>query len=151
MGCCSNVRLLLILRHKHNVKLPHSPQLLDVVFAYKVNEPVFCLGRARQSHKTQAAVWEERWHPLREEWVIVAAQRQNRLWSGETVENAQHMIRTDGASWLRMTRPSPFCRILRATLTKFCRTQTNTSESGCLARSRSTQSGRRLARSLDPL
>ncbi|MDQ6786726.1 MAG: galactose-1-phosphate uridylyltransferase, partial [Acidobacteriota bacterium] len=29
------------------------------------------------------AVWEERWHPLREEWVIVAAHRQNRPWSGE--------------------------------------------------------------------
>ena len=27
--------------------------------------------------------WEERWHPLREEWVIVAAHRQNRPWSGE--------------------------------------------------------------------
>ena len=31
-------------------------------------------------------VWEERWHPLREEWVIVAAHRQNRPWSGEMVE-----------------------------------------------------------------
>ena len=30
--------------------------------------------------------WEERWHPLREEWVIVAAHRQNRPWSGETLE-----------------------------------------------------------------
>jgi UDPglucose--hexose-1-phosphate uridylyltransferase len=29
--------------------------------------------------------WEERWHPLREEWVILAAHRQNRPWSGETV------------------------------------------------------------------
>jgi len=26
--------------------------------------------------------WEERWHPLREEWVIVAAHRQDRPWSG---------------------------------------------------------------------
>jgi UDPglucose--hexose-1-phosphate uridylyltransferase len=31
------------------------------------------------------SVWEERWHPLREEWVIVAAHRQNRPWIGETV------------------------------------------------------------------
>ncbi len=31
-----------------------------------------------------AAVWEERWHPLREEWVIVAAHRQGRPWIGET-------------------------------------------------------------------
>jgi UDPglucose--hexose-1-phosphate uridylyltransferase len=30
--------------------------------------------------------WEERWHPLREEWVIVAAHRQDRPWSGETVD-----------------------------------------------------------------
>jgi UDPglucose--hexose-1-phosphate uridylyltransferase len=34
-------------------------------------------------------VWEERWHPLREEWVIVAAHRQNRPWSGGTVERAE--------------------------------------------------------------
>lgn len=26
--------------------------------------------------------WEQRWHPLRREWVIVAAHRQNRPWSG---------------------------------------------------------------------
>jgi UDPglucose--hexose-1-phosphate uridylyltransferase len=32
--------------------------------------------------------WEERWHPLREEWVVVAAHRQNRPWRGETVEGA---------------------------------------------------------------
>ena len=34
-------------------------------------------------------VWEERWHPLREEWLIVAAHRQNRPWSGETIEHAE--------------------------------------------------------------
>jgi UDPglucose--hexose-1-phosphate uridylyltransferase len=32
-----------------------------------------------------AAVWEERFHPLREEWVVVAAHRQHRPWGGETV------------------------------------------------------------------
>jgi UDPglucose--hexose-1-phosphate uridylyltransferase len=30
-------------------------------------------------------MWEERWHPLREEWVIVAAHRQLRPWSGAEV------------------------------------------------------------------
>jgi UDPglucose--hexose-1-phosphate uridylyltransferase len=30
--------------------------------------------------------WEERWHPLRQEWVIVAAHRQSRPWHGETIE-----------------------------------------------------------------
>lgn len=37
--------------------------------------------------KTQAP-WEERWHPLREEWVIVAAHRQGRPWVGATVASA---------------------------------------------------------------
>lgn len=30
-------------------------------------------------------LWEQRWHLLREKWVIVAAHRQNRPWIGETV------------------------------------------------------------------
>lgn len=30
-------------------------------------------------------VWEQRWHPLRREWVVVAAHRQDRPWLGETV------------------------------------------------------------------
>jgi UDPglucose--hexose-1-phosphate uridylyltransferase len=41
-----------------------------------------------QSRKTVGigeAIWEERWHPLREEWVVVAAHRQDRPWQGETV------------------------------------------------------------------
>ncbi len=33
----------------------------------------------------QIRSWEERWHPLREEWVIIAAHRQDRPWSDETV------------------------------------------------------------------
>jgi len=32
--------------------------------------------------------WEERWHPLREEWVIIAAHRQDRPWSGSTVQKS---------------------------------------------------------------
>ncbi len=40
------------------------------------------------SESGTAGVWEERWHPLREEWVIVAAHRQNRPWSGGTVGGA---------------------------------------------------------------
>jgi UDPglucose--hexose-1-phosphate uridylyltransferase len=37
-------------------------------------------------------IWEERWHPLREEWVIVAAHRQDRPWSGETVPHEQQTL-----------------------------------------------------------
>jgi UDPglucose--hexose-1-phosphate uridylyltransferase len=33
-------------------------------------------------------MWEQRWHPLREEWVIVAAHRQSRPWSGAEVSGA---------------------------------------------------------------
>ncbi|HEX8774033.1 MAG TPA: galactose-1-phosphate uridylyltransferase [Pyrinomonadaceae bacterium] len=36
--------------------------------------------------------WEERWHPLREEWVIVAAHRQNRPWSGGTLEHEEEVL-----------------------------------------------------------
>lgn len=35
--------------------------------------------------KGATRVWEERWHPLRQEWVIVAAHRQDRPWQGVTV------------------------------------------------------------------
>ena len=32
--------------------------------------------------------WEQRWHPLREEWVVVAAHRQDRPWHGERLAAA---------------------------------------------------------------
>ncbi|MEK7409109.1 MAG: galactose-1-phosphate uridylyltransferase [Acidobacteriota bacterium] len=33
--------------------------------------------------------WEQRWHPLRQEWVVVAAHRQDRPWHGEVVGPAR--------------------------------------------------------------
>jgi UDPglucose--hexose-1-phosphate uridylyltransferase len=33
--------------------------------------------------------WEERWHPLRREWVIVSSHRNDRPWQGERVDEAQ--------------------------------------------------------------
>lgn len=36
--------------------------------------------------------WEERWHPLREEWVVVAAHRQNRPWIGASVSQTNTPI-----------------------------------------------------------
>lgn len=36
----------------------------------------------------ESGYWEERWHPLREEWVIIAAHRQNRPWNGEILGQA---------------------------------------------------------------
>jgi UDPglucose--hexose-1-phosphate uridylyltransferase len=37
-------------------------------------------------------IWEERWHPLREEWVIVAAHRQARPWLGQTVPSPEEEV-----------------------------------------------------------
>lgn len=39
--------------------------------------------------QNSAPTWEERWHPLREEWVIVAAHRQTRPWVGATVPQTE--------------------------------------------------------------
>ncbi len=36
--------------------------------------------------------WEQRWHPLREEWIIIAAHRQDRPWVGEQVNGVEHGI-----------------------------------------------------------
>jgi len=33
-------------------------------------------------------VWEERWHPLRREWVVITSHRDNRPWHGERVGRA---------------------------------------------------------------
>jgi UDPglucose--hexose-1-phosphate uridylyltransferase len=33
--------------------------------------------------------WEERWHPLRREWVIVSSHRNDRPWSGERVDDTR--------------------------------------------------------------
>lgn len=41
-----------------------------------------------QEPQSSRGVWEQRWHPLREEWVIVAAHRQGRPWKGEEVRRA---------------------------------------------------------------
>ena len=63
--------------------------------------------------------WEQRWHPLREEWVIVAGHRQQRPWTGKTVAAAAAdapglrsrllpvpgQRRVSGASSTRATRP----------------------------------------------
>jgi UDPglucose--hexose-1-phosphate uridylyltransferase len=39
----------------------------------------------------KSGLWEERWHPLREEWVVVAAHRQNRPWSGQVVDRDERV------------------------------------------------------------
>jgi UDPglucose--hexose-1-phosphate uridylyltransferase len=39
-------------------------------------------------------MWEERWHPLREEWIIVAAHRQSRPWSGAEIAGQTPSLKT---------------------------------------------------------
>jgi UDPglucose--hexose-1-phosphate uridylyltransferase len=36
--------------------------------------------------------WEERWHPLRREWVVISSHRDNRPWHGETVGAARREL-----------------------------------------------------------
>jgi hypothetical protein len=53
----------------------------------------------RSHHNWHFMNWEERWHPLREEWIIVAAHRQNRPWIGETVEHQETSLPDYVADW----------------------------------------------------
>jgi len=41
---------------------------------------------------SEPMTWEERWHPLREEWIIVAAHRQDRPWSGATIPREEEKL-----------------------------------------------------------
>ncbi|HEY7233900.1 MAG TPA: hypothetical protein VH539_07105, partial [Gemmatimonadaceae bacterium] len=52
---------------------------------------------------TPEMVWEERWHPLRREWVIVSAHRNERPWQGERLAGGT------GAPPLPRPRYSPDC------------------------------------------
>jgi UDPglucose--hexose-1-phosphate uridylyltransferase len=45
-----------------------------------------------ETHGDHQGTWEERWHPLREEWVIIAAHRQGRPWMGQTVGAREERI-----------------------------------------------------------
>ena len=46
--------------------------------------------------------WEERWHPLREEWVIIAAHRNSRPWTGDSVNGSRRLPS-------RLTSPIAIC------------------------------------------
>lgn len=49
---------------------------------------------------SQQHTWEERWHPLREEWVIVAAHRQGRPWLGAMAPQSARPPAFDPACYL---------------------------------------------------
>jgi UDPglucose--hexose-1-phosphate uridylyltransferase len=44
---------------------------------------LYLCDRFQRVAVTNSNGWEQRWHPLREEWVIIAAHRQERPWHGE--------------------------------------------------------------------
>lgn len=52
------------------------------------------------SSDANTGAWEQRWHPLREEWVIIAAHRQGRPWIGATVETPAPPPAYDPACYL---------------------------------------------------
>ena len=46
-------------------------------------------------------VWEERWHPLRREWVVISSHRDRRPWQGETVgDGASARVAYDAGCYL---------------------------------------------------
>ncbi len=42
--------------------------------------------------ETTDSPWEQRWHPLREEWVIIAAHRDSRPWVGERLSRSEDAL-----------------------------------------------------------
>ena len=44
--------------------------------------------------------WEKRWHPLRQEWVVYAAHRNSRPWTGERVESVKKTASYDESCYL---------------------------------------------------
>ncbi len=54
-------------------RIPHAPRRMSETPSQPKNRPV----------------WEQRWHPLREEWVLYTAHRGGRPWIGETHQTAE--------------------------------------------------------------
>ncbi|MBV7328080.1 galactose-1-phosphate uridylyltransferase [Chloroflexi bacterium TSY] len=62
-------------------------------------------GQSQEQHQERAQQfqgrWELRWHPLREEWVVMAAHRQNRPWRGDTItDKTDHLPSYDPTCYL---------------------------------------------------
>jgi UDPglucose--hexose-1-phosphate uridylyltransferase len=57
-------------------------------FQMRRNSTACMLEPPKKSEPVSPAgpLWEQRWHPLREEWVVIAAHRNDRPWTGNTVQ-----------------------------------------------------------------
>lgn len=51
----------------------------------------YAITRA-QIETSAGRIWEQRWHPLREEWVIITAHRNQRPWTGDTVDRSANAV-----------------------------------------------------------
>src|SRR5258708_17835294 len=52
----------------------------------------YCLSPERLSKGCARMAWEERWHPLRREWVVVSSHRNDRPWQGERVADGNRAL-----------------------------------------------------------
>jgi UDPglucose--hexose-1-phosphate uridylyltransferase len=52
----------------------------------------YARGLVNTATSMRSGVWEERWHPLRQEWIVIAAHRDHRPWSGEKVSLAPRPV-----------------------------------------------------------
>jgi len=52
------------------------------------------------SDTTNLGKWEKRWHPLRKEWIVYAAHRNSRPWSGASVKSPSQAPAYDAACYL---------------------------------------------------
>src|SRR3954447_9574927 len=61
---------------------------LAACFARRQERPLAAAAREQIADvisTRSVMVWEERWHPLRREWVVISSHRDRRPWQGETV------------------------------------------------------------------
>src|SRR5450432_1261814 len=65
--------------------VPASTSPTDIPLSSIVHKSTLLRPSGDNGHDVAGTVWEERWHPLREEWVIIAAHRNSRPWTGASV------------------------------------------------------------------
>jgi UDPglucose--hexose-1-phosphate uridylyltransferase len=68
--------------------VPASSSPTDIPLSSIVHKSTLLRPSGDNGHVVAGTVWEERWHPLREEWVIIAAHRNSRPWTGASVNGA---------------------------------------------------------------
>ena len=70
----------------HLSRVRRTPSIRSALLYYRGRSNGVPIDLTR---KPETMVWEERWHPLRREWVIVSSHRNDRPWLGETVDEGR--------------------------------------------------------------